>query len=386
MEPPQKRARASETAPDPTPRACAICLLDSPPAERPTTRRPWALRERHGCSTCTSDGWCICEDCHDSLLSRQCPICRSDYAPRLLYPFPTAGLSLPTTDVRSVATRQVLAMAVMNSNAVVWDPAERVGSFCMLPGSAEGNFVTVTRFRVPEGLLDQDGEYRFTNSLWEALLADAEAREDSGSAEDDEPQAGQDRAAQAGQPQQQQDEADETTSQVSFRGAQLVRMSESELVSTAAAAREYEHGFICDGCETRFEMGGGWTVFHQSEADGDGWDLCARCAADPAAAERRMANREASVSNGGGTGVSTQDEQVAEAPPDEVVDLVVGWLSADPSARITARIADTGPRLLLTDKPPAKIESLMGAAREKLEQMRQELATVMRNAAAEAQS
>ena len=101
---------------------------------------------------------------------------------------------------------------------------------------------------------------------------------------------------------------------------------------------------------------------------------------DPAAAERRLATRSSSVATNSADGSG----HIAEVPPAEVVNLVVSWLSGDPGARITSPIASTGPRLLLTDLPPAKIEALMATAREKMEQMRLELATMMQNAAVQA--
>ena len=120
-------------------------------------------------------------------------------------------------------------------------------------------------------------------------------------------------------------------------------------------------------------------MFHQSGIDGDGWDLCARCAMDPRAAEQRLATRTSNaVTN------SADNGHIAEVPSTEVVNLVVGWLSADPGARITSPISGTGPRLLLTDLSPAKIDSLMATARESMEQMRLELATLMRNEATQA--
>jgi hypothetical protein len=184
---PQAKKRSREADDSAAPRSCAICLLDAPPSPqaRALTQVPcaatdgvhvspsrgegaaradesapdgapspdtdssgqfWALRERHGCSTCKPDAWFICEECHLGRLSRQCPICRGDYAPEVLHPFPTDALALPASDLRSRATRQVLALALVNSNTVVWTPGERTGAFCLLPSSADGNFVCTPAF------------------------------------------------------------------------------------------------------------------------------------------------------------------------------------------------------------------------------------------------
>ena len=175
---PQARKRARE-AEESAPRSCAICLLDAPPGPSASPPQPgagaeaggadgadgadaaagpdaddsgqfWALREEHGCNTCKKDAWHICEECHLGRLSRQCPICRGEYAPELLYPFPTDALALPVSDLRSASTRQVLAIALLNSNTVVWTPGERVGAFCLLPSSTDGSFVCTPSFSVPE--------------------------------------------------------------------------------------------------------------------------------------------------------------------------------------------------------------------------------------------
>ena len=70
----------------------------------------WALRDAHGCGTCKTDAWFICSSCHEGLLSRQCPVCRGEYASEVLYPFPVAALARENSDIRNAATRQVLAV------------------------------------------------------------------------------------------------------------------------------------------------------------------------------------------------------------------------------------------------------------------------------------
>ena len=61
--------------------SCAVCLKTADETDEK------ALRENHGCSTCASGAWRICVACHDSLLSRDCPLCRSPYEGLELFPF-----------------------------------------------------------------------------------------------------------------------------------------------------------------------------------------------------------------------------------------------------------------------------------------------------------
>ena len=42
----------------------------------------------HQCPQCVHGAWKICHSCNESLLSRTCPVCRSDYAPLILYKVP----------------------------------------------------------------------------------------------------------------------------------------------------------------------------------------------------------------------------------------------------------------------------------------------------------
>jgi hypothetical protein len=42
----------------------------------------------HQCGQCAADAWKICVCCNETLLSRACPVCRSDYAPIILTAVP----------------------------------------------------------------------------------------------------------------------------------------------------------------------------------------------------------------------------------------------------------------------------------------------------------
>ena len=53
---PAKKARGGAGRDVP---CCAICLLDAPPAAPGTGGAEWALREEHGCGTCTKGAWSV---------------------------------------------------------------------------------------------------------------------------------------------------------------------------------------------------------------------------------------------------------------------------------------------------------------------------------------
>jgi hypothetical protein len=55
---------------------CILCM------EADDTANPLI---QHNCPQCARQAWKICYSCNESLLSRTCPVCRSDYAPLLLY-------------------------------------------------------------------------------------------------------------------------------------------------------------------------------------------------------------------------------------------------------------------------------------------------------------
>ena len=165
--------------------ACAICLLDAAPASEDELAPQWELVE-HGCSTCKAGAWHICASCHDSCLSRRCPICRGLYAPRKFYSFPLHILSQELKGPASIAARQYLATVLKTSNTVVWTPSERTGSFMFLPSSGVGQaHVAAPNFLVPEGMFDSnvaaDGAFHFSEPLWDALV---EANDEQAEAEE----------------------------------------------------------------------------------------------------------------------------------------------------------------------------------------------------------
>lgn len=65
-----------------TSKECLIC------SEIETEGGEVIFLPEHACGQCSKGVWNICETCHDALLSRKCPVCRGEYAPRLLYVMP----------------------------------------------------------------------------------------------------------------------------------------------------------------------------------------------------------------------------------------------------------------------------------------------------------
>lgn len=56
---------------------CIVCM------ESNSTEKPFM--ENHQCKQCSIGAWHICVCCNESLLSRTCPVCRSEYAPIVLH-------------------------------------------------------------------------------------------------------------------------------------------------------------------------------------------------------------------------------------------------------------------------------------------------------------
>lgn len=58
---------------------CSICFEESSEGN---------IIVPHGCTKCKDDAWTVCQSCNDSLLSRKCPMCRSEYAPLVFHLMP----------------------------------------------------------------------------------------------------------------------------------------------------------------------------------------------------------------------------------------------------------------------------------------------------------
>jgi hypothetical protein len=84
----------TSSLPSAAPSRCDICFEG--PSECRTV-------DYHSCTTCKSDSWSICEICNESMLSKACPFCKSNYAARPLYTVPNLplyNLSNPQIDAK----------------------------------------------------------------------------------------------------------------------------------------------------------------------------------------------------------------------------------------------------------------------------------------------
>ena len=105
---------------------CAVCYKSSDETDEKRLRK-------HGCATCTVGAWLICEECHNSLLSRDCPLCRSPYEALELFEFPVSADPPPLHEWAVIRT------AIRHSNVCVWEAATRSGSFMLAPADPESS-------------------------------------------------------------------------------------------------------------------------------------------------------------------------------------------------------------------------------------------------------
>ena len=138
------------------------------------------LLKTHNCPTCVPGAWNICDVCDDNLLSRSCPVCNSDYSPRVLYvapgmptfPIPAAEMSNPQL-VRKVCA---IGKLVSGSNVAVWSPIDNKMHF-FLPQeftdvSCDFRSLSVVITVTPDKV--NDGQFLFNNQIWDELLKEME--------------------------------------------------------------------------------------------------------------------------------------------------------------------------------------------------------------------
>lgn len=132
-EPPAKKQRGAEKtvesggagsgSGDDDESTCALCLKSAAETEEK------ALCSKHGCATCAAGAWSVCEDCHGSLLSRDCPVCRSPYQCLELFPFPFSANPPPALEW------SVFSVLLEDINVCVWEPEARRASFMLSPAN-----------------------------------------------------------------------------------------------------------------------------------------------------------------------------------------------------------------------------------------------------------
>jgi hypothetical protein len=130
---------------------------------------------------CTAHAWHICEVCDENLLSRTCPVCNADYAPRILHV--TQGLPVFPVTAEDLANLQfqrrvgVMGKLACGSNVVVWSPEEELMHF-FLPQeftndvNCNGRSVSVTIGMTQDKIIDN--QFRFDNKIWDELLKEME--------------------------------------------------------------------------------------------------------------------------------------------------------------------------------------------------------------------
>ena len=180
QQPPEKRQRTSGesgTNTSSTPEiSCAICGIE-------TDNDEFQLLDSHKCPVCSKDAWHICEVCDEALLSRTCPICRSDYAPLIL----CAALGLPTFPIptEQLSNRSVidkiafLGKIICQSNVAVWDPTSGKMLFSLPQEFTESSsFRSICVTVTIEASQIVDDQFLFTNSFWDVLMQQFEESED----------------------------------------------------------------------------------------------------------------------------------------------------------------------------------------------------------------
>ena len=209
-----KRSAGDETGEDgkankkPKPeecRKCCLCFLTDEDSDENNPLLPY-----HNCPGCVRGAWDICEECDDTLLSRQCPICRKNYAPRILFRLPQiisaeqiVGQETAPEQSLALALRSdplldrklaVLASLITSSNVAVY--IENHLHF-YLPVSFLQDGATTgpqsTEFRsllavmpMNDDGFDAEGRFLFTNDIWDVLENEMEGDGDDEEGEEQE--------------------------------------------------------------------------------------------------------------------------------------------------------------------------------------------------------
>lgn len=138
--------------------SCAICM-------RNETDGQVELLPHH-CSQCRSDAWKVCASCEAALLSRECPLCRASYAPKIFY-------VLGDEDLLGNNSVFMKIYLISQESVLVYDRSNSVMYFS-LPKDAslpkhEIEYVTC---RMPmDASRVESGQFLFTNEVWNELEA-----------------------------------------------------------------------------------------------------------------------------------------------------------------------------------------------------------------------
>lgn len=151
---------------------CSICL------EPGTDQNPIVP---HGCPKCNKDAWKICECCNETRLSRNCPMCRSEYAPLVFHLMPGAPFYLLADKDISSAERTkllykfgIVRHLIGRSNVIVWSK-EKQRLYFSLPQSLTTTSPTddasyaVASIPYDSSLIESSDTFYFTNSIWDKI-------------------------------------------------------------------------------------------------------------------------------------------------------------------------------------------------------------------------
>lgn len=142
----------------------------------------------HKCPICAKGAWRICERCDEYLLSRQCPVCRSDYEPLTYYKVEGPPLSdiimnpnLSHEERLQLSKTIVFIKRVIESiNVAVWDP---IHSHLLISfyGADSGDLqirqqCCIGMIRIHPDQI-QDGEFLFSNKTWDDFIEQSETQE-----------------------------------------------------------------------------------------------------------------------------------------------------------------------------------------------------------------
>lgn len=144
------------TEDDETAVSCAVCM-DA------------AALKPHQCKVCKPSAWLICANCEANILSRECPMCRGAYAPRIFYPWAfkvdfssKAALQRPENNLAQIQ--------LVSDSFGVWSPSASTITFS-LPQDATLPPAQIRYLKcslpVPEGL--PQGSFTFVSSTWDEL-------------------------------------------------------------------------------------------------------------------------------------------------------------------------------------------------------------------------
>jgi hypothetical protein len=179
-----EKDRSSLSASPEDQNACLVCF------EQGSEDNP--ILSAHNCPTCNPTAWKICEQCDSRLLSRQCPVCRSDYAAQNMYAFPGPRLALAFDN--SIDTKlqynlilkiELLKSIIGRSNVFVYRRKSSQLSFSLPRDDAEDLLdlqpkpeqqFCVGKVTITECMVDD--VFPFTNKVWDLLIEQTEETED----------------------------------------------------------------------------------------------------------------------------------------------------------------------------------------------------------------